>query len=260
MTLAHRRTLYIAGAAVFVLALPGAVHADHAWGCYHWARSNNPVSLSVGDNVSSTWDGYLDQAVADWDASAVLDLTKVAGGTRPKNCRPTSGRVEVCNANYGNNGWLGLAQIWASGCHITQATAKMNDTYFASATYNTQGWRSLVMCQEVGHDFGLGHQDEDFNNPPITPHTCMDYHRPDPSEFENPNQHDYDELVTIYSHLDAAALAGPRALGPNADLNSPAEWGQLVHTGPGGRLQVFARNLGNGTTLLTRVIWAELEP
>jgi len=26
-----------------------------------------------------------------------------------KQCRATSGRVEVCNGTYGNNGWLGVA-------------------------------------------------------------------------------------------------------------------------------------------------------
>ncbi len=29
------------------------------------------------------------------------------------------------------------------------------------------------MCQEIGHDFGLDHQDENFNNPNLG--TCMDY-------------------------------------------------------------------------------------
>src|SRR5688572_31754287 len=52
-------------------------------------------------------------------------------------CRPTAGRIEVCNAAYGNNGWLGIAQIWISGAHITQGTTKLNDTYFNTDTYNT---------------------------------------------------------------------------------------------------------------------------
>ena len=29
---------------------------------------------------------------------------------------------------------------------------KLNDSYFNSAPYNTTVWRSLVMCQEVGHN------------------------------------------------------------------------------------------------------------
>ena len=104
------------------------------------------------------------QAIADWNAAAELNLVKVAGGTKPRNCRPTAGRIEVCNATYGNNGWLGIAQIWASGAHITQAITKLNDTYFNTPTYNTPAWRRLVTCQEIAHDFGLDHQDEAFTN------------------------------------------------------------------------------------------------
>lgn len=33
--------------------------ADHSWGGYHWARTSNPFTIQVGDNVASAWDGYL---------------------------------------------------------------------------------------------------------------------------------------------------------------------------------------------------------
>jgi hypothetical protein len=270
MTQSFRKVPYLViGIALMVTAVPTIAHANHAWGCYHWPRPSNPVQLDVGDNVSSTWDQYLSTAVADWDKSSVLALTEVPGGSPRKNCRPTSGRIEVCAASYGNNGWLGLAQIWVSGCHIAQATTKMNDYYFNQSQYNTPAWRRFVTCQEVGHDFGLDHQDETFNNPNLG--SCMDYTNDpdggaggassnDPSN-EHPNAHDYDQLATIYSHLDGAALTEPAA-GPDegANLSSPAEWGRLVRTLAGGRVQVFERDLGNGVTTLTRVTWADPEP
>jgi hypothetical protein len=81
--------------------------------------------------------------------------------------------AEVCNWKYGNNGWLGLAQIWISGGHITQGVSKNNDTYFDTSTYDTPAWRQFVTCQEIGHTFGLGHQDEDFYNANLG--SCMDY-------------------------------------------------------------------------------------
>jgi len=173
--------------------------ASHSWGNFHWARTANPFTLKTGDNVDSNWDVYLDQAIGDWNLSSVLDLQKVAGGANPRNCRPTSGRIEVCNSKYGNNGWLGIAQIWASGNHITQAVSKMNDTYFNTAKYDTPAWRSLVMCQEIAHDFGLDHQDETFDNPNLG--SCMDY-TSNPIGNEHPNQHDFDQLEAIYAHLD----------------------------------------------------------
>ena len=60
-----------------------------------------------------------------------------AGRVRPA-VNPTAGRMEVCNGSYGSTGWLGIAQIWlTSGSHITQATTKLNDTYFDTPAYNT---------------------------------------------------------------------------------------------------------------------------
>ncbi len=109
-------------AALALFAFSSTAEATHSWGSYHWARTANPFTLKLGDNVTSTWDSYMSTTSTDWTKSSVLDTTIVAGGTNPKNCRPTSGRVEVCNASYGNNGWLGVAQIWVSNNHITQNT------------------------------------------------------------------------------------------------------------------------------------------
>jgi hypothetical protein len=183
----------------------------------------------------------------------VLNLTKVAGSvTNPRNCRPTSGRIEVCNAKYGSTGWLGVAQIWASGSHITQAVAKMNDTYFNTAQYNTPAWRRLVMCQEIAHDFGLDHQDENFNNANLG--TCMDYTSdPDgPPSNEHPNQHDYDQLVTIYSHLDSTTTIGAMPAGmANGEFHSQADWGQAIATSSHGKPILFERDFGNGYKMFT---------
>lgn len=33
--------------------LTATLSATHAWGNYHWARTINPFTLKVGDNVSS---------------------------------------------------------------------------------------------------------------------------------------------------------------------------------------------------------------
>lgn len=129
--------LVVSGLAAF----PVLIYANHSWGTYHWARTSNPFTLELGDNVSQGWDSYLAVASSDWSASTVLNTAIVAGSTTAKRCRASSGRVEVCASTYGNNGWLGVATIWASGSHITQATVKMNDTYFNTAKYNTPEWR-----------------------------------------------------------------------------------------------------------------------
>lgn len=248
--------------ALLVGAFATIAYASHSWGSYHWARSANPFTVKLGDNVSTTWDSYLTEASSDWSQSSVLDTTVVAGGTDPKRCRATSGRVEVCSAKYGFNGWLGLAQIWVSGDHITKALNKLNDTYFNTSTYNTPPWRRFVMCQEVGHTFGLDHQDENFSNPNLG--TCMDYTSdPDgPPSNEHPNQHDYDQLALIYEHFDAVTTIfsknspGSEAMGNDVDTSNPAEWGKVIRKSGDGRSSLHERDLGKGNKLFTFVIWA----
>ena len=226
-----------AGLITAVGATPAA--ANHSWDGYHWARQSNPFTVRLGDNLStSAWDAALGAASADWSNSNVLDAPVVPGRTTGKRCRPTSGRVEVCNASYGRNGWLGLASIWASGSHITQGTVKLNDTYFNTATYNTPAWRRSVTCQEVGHTFGLDHQSEDPN---VNVSTCMDYYKiPNPS----PNQHDYDQLALIYSHLDSTTTLAASAEGSGRRLKRVKD-------------SLFVEDLGKGHKRFVWVLWKD---
>jgi len=245
-----RRLFITALLAVAVSVLPSLALGSHSWGGYHWARTSNPFNLKVGDNVNSTWDPILNTTVSDWTASTVLNLEKVAGGTRAKPCKATTGRVEVCNASYGNNGWLGIAQIWITGgTHIVQGITKVNDYYFNTPTYNTTAWRNLVMCQEVGHTLGLDHQDENFNNANLG--TCMDY-TSNPESNQHPNQHDYQQLATIYQHLDSTTTVGSIVNGSAA----ASGWGRLVSSSASSHTSIYRLDLGNGQVVLTHVFWA----
>lgn len=229
------------------------VYASHSWGDYHWGRTSNPFALKLGDNLSTSWKPYLGTTAYDWSLSSVLDTIIATGGTNPRNCRPTSGRVEVCNNKYGNNGWLGLAQIWVSGNHIYQGITKVNDTYFNNAPYNTSAWKNLVMCQEVGHTLGLDHQDEIFDNTNLG--TCMDY-TSNPGTNQHPNQHDYDELALIYAHLDSIITVGQaKASIANGNFENRSDWGKELKNN--GKVALFERNFGNGKKLFTFTIWAE---
>jgi hypothetical protein len=257
------RALWVALTALTFTLIASTASATHSWGGYHWARTANPFTLKLSDNVTSTWDAYLATTSSEWSHSTVLHTTIVAGQANPKNCRPTVGQVAVCNSKYGNTGWLGIASISITGgTHITQGSVKVNDTYFSSATYNTPAWRNLVMCQEVGHTFGLDHQDTTFDNTNLG--TCMDYtNDPDGTVYhqlsnEQPNQHDYEELAYIYQHLDSSSTVGQAVnlLGAMGDFNSPSEWGRLVRASADGRNAVYELDFGNGHRIYTFVIWA----
>jgi hypothetical protein len=206
-----------------------------------------------------------------------LDAPVVAGSSVKRLCSATTGMVQVCNSKYGSTGWLGVASIWASGNHITKATVKLNDTYYATASYNTPAWRAMVMCQEIGHTFGLNHQDEVFGNANLD--TCMDY-TSSPESNQHPNQGDYDELRCIYDpatngvvlttsthscagtgHLDSTSTVGlSPAAAPAiaaADEGADAAWGNLVEVTNGGHGAWYLRDLGAGNVILTHVLWAD---
>jgi len=262
------RVALISGAAL--AALTPAI-ASHSWGGYHWSMSGPKVQLDVLKAITSQWNTSVNTAISDWNQSSVIALTgQTAAGVNTKKCSPIAGKILVCNAPYGNRGWLGIASIWLSGGHISQATTKLNDSYFNQAQYNTPAWRALVACQEIAHDFGLDHQDEGFGPPNLG--SCMDYtNDPDgggaygPSN-EHPNQHDYDQLEDIYNHVHAAqtnfgvrevgkpATAGPVNEAPVGD--SPAEWGRAIHNDGLGRPDVFLKDLGGGRKVVTHVFWA----
>jgi hypothetical protein len=236
-------------ASVFVTAAA----ANHSWGGYHWARTSNPFTLKLGNNLTAAWSSYLNTTSSDWSRSTVLDTRIVPGQAAQRRCKPTSGQDEICNDTYGNTGWLGVAQIWLArgSLHITQGTVKVNDTYFNTPTYNTTAWRNLVMCQEVAHTFGLDHQDENFNNANLG--TCMDYTN-DPSTNQHPNQHDYDELVTIYSHLDSTTTVGAAVPASQAqsDNANPIAVERRDRISDSTMLEKFA----DGSARVTHILWA----
>lgn len=264
----------IAAICMFALVVP-QVFANHTWSKYHWDISTdasiaNPLKL--GDNLNATWDGSLMGASTDWNQSVLKN--EIIPGAGKVDCGAVLGQVEVCNDAYGEVGWLGIAQIWTyrgKDGHIAQGVVKLNDTYFNLPQYNTQAWRNMVTCQEVGHTFGLGHQDENFYNDNLG--TCMDY-TTDPASNQHPNQHDYDTLTEIYAHLNSPPSDGgggggkpdkgngggkgkPQGVGQDVDLSNPSQWGSVSKRDAQGNPSLYVRNLGNGQYVYTHVTWVD---
>ena len=111
------------------------------------------------------------------------------------------------------------------------------------------------MCQEVGHTFGLDHQDENFNNANLG--TCMDY-TSSPASNQHPNAHDYEQLDLIYAHVDTGTTVGQATAGfaPDIDTGDPRNWGRLVKLTHGGRTAIYELDLGMGRKIVTFVIYA----
>ena len=124
------------------------------------------------------------------------------------------------------------------------------------------------MCQEIGHTFGLDHQDENFSN--LNLGTCMDYtdnpaRNDGASDNQHPNLHDYDELALIYAHLDSfdsfkafsASKPGAALAVQSGDFENASEWGKEIRKDSRGHSSLFERDLGKGDKVFTFVIWAQ---
>jgi hypothetical protein len=275
----NKKILFILVAvAAVTLSGQSLVNASHNWSKYHWnisTEQSQASPLKLGNNLTTAaWKSSLNLASSEWNQSVLKN--QVVSGSSNASCSPTLGQVEVCNDTYGNNGWLGIAQVWAyrgKDGHIAQAVVKLNDSYFNTSAYNTTAWRNLVTCQEVGHTFGLGHQDENFSNSNLG--TCMDYtNDPDGTLYgqlnnERPNAHDYEMLSNIYAHLNSGDTGNPgngkgngggkkgRADIPAVALDRPSQWGKAIKKDAQGKNSLYERDLGNGFVVLTHVTWVE---
>ena len=172
-----------------------------------------------------------------------------------------SGTTQVCNGRYGNNGWLGLASInIINGEHITQGSAKMNDTYFVTSKYNNPNEKLHVVCQEIAHTFGLDHQSEDGSSQ----NSCMDYFSNTGANATNtastrPNAHDFEQLTLKYNHQDTTTTVAPMAPASQSDVDDadPNTWGDFMRDRSRGRSAYYEKRNRDGSVTITHIYWTE---
>ncbi len=166
----------------------GFVYANHIWYCsgttpYHWAST----AVKYAGTVEESPGGKTILRNRTDYTSAFSGATSLWNGTIMNLSSGTDLRLYY--DTYGRNGWLGLASIYPSSCVITRATSKLNDSYLGDTTRYSQTNVNHVACQEVGHTFGLGHN-QSAND------TCMNDRIL--TAGNRINAHDKDALNTIY--------------------------------------------------------------
>ena len=111
-------------------------------------------------------------------------------------------------------------------------------------------------------DFGLDHQDVNFNNAPLG--TCMDYTGNTLTSADiHPDAHDYEQLAAMYGDGGDKKGGGGNGGGGRGRNNRSeivtgghADFGRAIAADASGRHNVFEKNLGNGESLITHVFWA----
>jgi len=211
--------IWVTAALILLISTSGA-YADHQWGSYHMKKEGPILTVNVGDNHTAStvniseppdWSALLSSVGSSWHSlgGMYLAINVNSDGT---------GDIKSYNANYGDNGWLGLASIWVTrgkNKHITRGESKMNEYYITLSGYSGFDkpieWQH-VLCQEIGHTFGLDHNREgDIGGSPDD--TCMNDQKR-PLQYPTPNDHDTELLEIIYAEDHGGGGGGGKKCHP----------------------------------------------
>ena len=151
-------------------------------GCQSELRTFNPVILNLTH--------YCCFIIYSTDPDALMLTT--SSSEYDYNCDPITGKMKVCNGDYGDTGWKGINQVLISNGWIISSVAKMNEFYLGSASFDQ---RRYTMCHEIGHGFGLPHTDENFFNKDLG--NCLDYTN-NPSINISPDTGNFEKLAGLY--------------------------------------------------------------
>ena len=118
---------------------------------YNWMSKlvepdNGGLHLTLLNALDDTWQQEFEDAISDWQESPALTLDPQRVEV-DYDCNRVDGVMVVCNANFGETGWVGINENEISGDKILSSVAKMNEFYLRNAEYDH---RRYTMCHEVG--------------------------------------------------------------------------------------------------------------
>ena len=144
----------------------------HRWENWHWNRYGSSVTIKAYNTAYYRTEAS--RAIKDWSSNTILYIPEVDEHTD----------ISVFDGNYGDTGWVGLAEIINnSGSHILHGHARLN-YYYNYSSNSKQG----TFCQEVGHLFDLDHSDDG---------SCMGwgYYR---SATNHTVEHNWNDIYNMY--------------------------------------------------------------
>ncbi len=176
------RKRLLASALLLGMTFGTALQASHYWYCgssaYHYPWLNIYYKNNATNSAPKAYKNILQSELGGWDSATCLNFTS------------TTPDLTMNAAFYGSTGWLGLATLDSlSGCHVIKASSLLNRSYLDSSSYSSTNV-SHVACQEIGHTFGLNHNQSSTT-------TCMN---DTILTAPYPNQHDIDAIRSLYAH------------------------------------------------------------
>lgn len=165
--------------------------ATTSWKRKYVQPDNGGLHLTLQNALDDTWQQEFKLAVADWNESPALTLTTQRVAV-DHSCEPVEGVMVVCNANFGDTGWVGINENAIQSGVIIESVSKMNEFYLRNANF---AHRRFTMCHELGHGFGLPHTDENPYNRNLG--DCLDY-TDDPEENLYPGEVNFAKVADLY--------------------------------------------------------------
>ncbi|KAL3805297.1 hypothetical protein HJC23_009004 [Cyclotella cryptica] len=163
----------------------------YIWKSEYIQPGNGGLHLTLLNALDDTWQEEFWEAVSDWQESPALTLDAERVDV-DYDCNRISGVMVICNANFGETGWVGINENEIKDGVIVSSVTKMNEYYLRNAEY---AHRRYTMCHEIGHGFGLPHTDEDPINENLG--NCLDY-TVDPAANLYPGNVNYKKLAGMY--------------------------------------------------------------
>jgi hypothetical protein len=115
----------------------------------HWQTAHHGLAIEIVNALDSSWYPFFDLAVKEWDNGNPDALTLTTSVMSPDSaCSAITGKIKVCNGNYGDTKWRGINKILLSGGYIIASTARMNEYYMNGADVDQ---KQYTMCHEIGH-------------------------------------------------------------------------------------------------------------
>jgi hypothetical protein len=141
-------------------------------------NAHSPFTVKMVDHTTGTWPARVAKAASDWSLASVVDVQLVTG----------SAKVTINDQYFGSGYPCGATIIYKTGQGtIKNAIINLNDSCLDS---QTETFRQIIICLEMGHALGLGDYRTDTSATP----SCMAPQNWGPS----PNQDDYDQLSAEY--------------------------------------------------------------